>query len=77
VLMTSTESPSAMTFVIPSRLRIFRPISRALNFASLLVEFPRLPTYNHMMFPLLSLITPPKPVLPGFYFATPSKFNLR
>jgi hypothetical protein len=66
-----------MAFVIPSRLRISRPVSRALNSAALLVEFPRLPAYSRMMFPLLSLITPPKPVRPGLPFDAPSKFILR
>jgi hypothetical protein len=77
MLITSAKSPSTMAFIIPSQLRISRPVSRAPNSATLLVEFPRLPTYSRMMFPLLSLITPPKLVLPGFPFTTPSKFNLR
>jgi hypothetical protein len=61
----------------PFMLRISRPISRAPNSAALLVEFPILPVYNQIMLPSLSLITPPIPVIPGFPFAAPSKFNLR
>jgi hypothetical protein len=77
MLITNVESPSTMTFVIPSRLKISRPVSRAMNSAALLVEFPRLPAYSHMIFPLLSLITPPIPVGPGLPFYALSKFILR
>jgi len=77
MLMTSAESLSTMAFFIPSQLRISRPVSRVPNSAVLLGDFPRLPMYSHMMFPLLSLITPLRPVLPGFPFTAPSKFNLR
>jgi hypothetical protein len=77
VLITSVESPSTMVFVIPSWLRISRPIYRAPNFAALLIEFPRIPAYSRMIFPLLSLITPPIHVCPRLPFDAPSKFILR
>jgi hypothetical protein len=77
MLMTSMEPPSTVAFVIPSRFTISRPVSRALNSAMLMVELPKLPMYSRMVFPLLSLTTPPKPILPGLPFAASSKFNLR
>jgi hypothetical protein len=77
VLMTSAKSPSTMAFVIPSRAENLKTCFQGPNSAVLLVELLRLPAYSHMMFPLLSLITPPRPVLPGFPFASPSKFKLR
>jgi hypothetical protein len=77
MLITSMESPSMMVFIILSRLRISRQSSRDPTFAVLLVEFPMLPTYNQMMLPPLSLITPLAPTTPRFPFAAPSKFSLR
>jgi hypothetical protein len=77
VMITSVESPSTMTFFIPSRFRISRLVCRAPNFVALLVEFPRLLAYNQMILPLLSLINPPILVRPGLPFDASSKFILR
>jgi hypothetical protein len=76
VLITTVESPSTMTFVIPYRLIILRPLSKALNSVVLLVEFPKLPVYSRMIFPLLSLINPPIPICPGLPLDAPLKFIL-
>jgi hypothetical protein len=77
VLMTRVESPSRIVLVVLWQLRILRPSSRDSNSIALLVEFPILPAYKRIMLPPLSPITPPIPIIPGFPFSTPSKFNMR
>jgi len=77
MLMTNVESPSTMALFIPSQCRISRMISKAPNFTALFVEFPRLPVYSWMIFPWMSLITPPIHVHLGLPFDALLKFILR